>query len=329
MNRHITAAAAVFAALSLALSACGGSSDSRAATGSNGLTALRVTTLGLCEEVGLFAKDGGFFKKHGLDVSFVPATGGNAGVAALQGGAADVVFVSSAAAFAAMAQGVDLTIVSGAVRTGPQTNGVIVKADSLIRGPGDLAGKKVGVLELSGQSATSTKTWIAAARPKPEIKLVQLPVPELVPAVVSGTIDGALVTASEIQQVTQDGTGRSIGNALYEVAGGSTPTGMYAASSGFVTKNQKAMKDFVAAMQEAADQANDPADTEHLDVASTYCKKPAADLAKIPQDGRPVFEGYVDRASFMRVVDVVHDVGTVPADFHPETKVASFAWVED
>ena len=329
-HRFRWAAPVVVTVLALALSACGGgSSATEVAAGSDGRVPLRVTSLGgaLCEELGLFAKDGAFFDKNGIDVKFVGATGGNAGVAALQSGAADVVFITSAAALNAMAKGVDLTIVSGAVRTGPETNGVIVKAGSGIRGPRDLAGKKVGVLELSGMSTTTVKLWVDEATGGASgIKFVQLPFSELVPAVLNGTVDAAHVTAAEIYGLTKNRTGRSIGSPVYDVPGGSTPTGMYVAKSDFAAKNQGTMEKFVAAMQQAADAANDPKNTKRFDVMAGYCKKPAADLAQIPQPGRPTFEGYIDRDSFARIVKTVHEAQMIPSGFDPEKKVAAFAW---
>ena len=327
MNRRLRwVAAAAAASLALVLSACGGgSSGTEVAAGADGKVKLRVTSLSLCNELGLYTKDGGYFEKHGLDVEFVKATGGNAGVAALQSGAADVVTVSPAAVFNAMAQGIDLTIVSGAGRTTPQTHGIIVKADSPLQGPKDLAqGKTLAVVELSGTGAALTKKWVEnATGGQTDLKFTALPFPELAPAVVNGTVTAAQVTASEIFTVTKAGTGRSIGNAIYEASGGPTPVSLYAVSPDFLAKNQKTMEQFTAAMQEAAVSANDPANTKKFDVFSSYCKQPAADLAQIPQ---VTFEGNIDRASFMRMVKVVHDAGMIPQDFAPESKVAEFAW---
>lgn len=328
MNRHLRwGAVAAATSLAIALSACGGGSSSDEKASSGGTTKLRVTSLPLCEEIGLFAKDGGYFKKKDLDVDFVSATGGNAGVAALQAGAADVAFITATAALGAMSQGIDVKFISGAVRTGPQSNGVVVKEGSAIETAEDLVGKKVGVLELAGSGATSITGWVTkAVGGEPKIKFVQLPFPELVPGVLAGTVDAAQVTASEIFQLQKDGTGRSIGNPGYELAGGSIPTGMYVVTSDFLAKHEKAMEDFVAAMQEAADVGNDPADTKHFDVLSKYCKKPAADLAKVPQEGRSVYEGYIDRPSFERLVTVLRAGKAFPTDFKPEDKVADFAW---
>lgn len=323
------AAAAAITAITLTASACGGGSSSDS-PGPDGTVKLRVTTLPLCEDLARYATVAGLFKAKGIEVEPIPTTGGSAGTAALQSNSADVGFITATAALGAMSNGVDLTFVSGGVRTSPKSNGVVVKQDSPIRGPRDLVGKKVGVLELAGSGSTAVNSWVQKATGSdPGIKFVQLPFPELVPAVLNGTIDAAQVTASEVFTLKEAGTGRTIGNASYEAVGGSVPQGMYVVTTDFLAKHPDTMKKFVAVMQEAADTANNPADTQHFEAMSQNCKKPAADLAKIPTDGRPAFEGYIDRVSYKRLVDSLRQSKTLPEGFDANTKVADFAWAKN
>ena len=57
---------AAFATAALALTACGSSETPTTPAASSGPAKLRVTTLPLCEEIGLYTKDGGFFAKKGI-----------------------------------------------------------------------------------------------------------------------------------------------------------------------------------------------------------------------------------------------------------------------
>ncbi|MBN9111695.1 MAG: ABC transporter substrate-binding protein [Pseudonocardia sp.] len=324
MNRRLrwvaTAVASVVALATLA--GCGSSTDEVAASES-GRIPLRVTSLGLCNEIALYAQDAGIFAKHGLDVELVKSTGGNAGIAAVQSGSADVAFVSSAAIFNALAQGLPLTIVSGSGVSTPESHGVIVAADSPARGPADLSGKTVAVNELTGTGAVLTSRWITDAGGTAP-KFTALPFPELATAVANKAVDGAQVTSTEIFEVTKAGTGRSIGNPIFDAAGGATPTALYATSNDFLAKNQKAVVQFTDAMDEAAKAGNDKANNaQKFDIFSKYCKRPAADLAQIAEQG---YAGRIDRGSFMRMKSILAETKAIPADFPVETKVADFAW---
>ena len=312
MNRRLrwvaTAVASVVALATLA--GCGSSTDEVAASES-GRIPLRVTSLGLCNEIALYAQDAGIFAKHGLDVELVKSTGGNAGSAAVQSGSA------------ALAQGLPLTIVSGSGVSTPESHGVIVAADSPARGPADLSGKTVAVNELTGTGAVLTSRWITDAGGTAP-KFTALPFPELATAVANKAVDGAQVTSTEIFEVTKAGTGRSIGNPIFDAAGGATPTALYATSNDFLAKNQKAVVQFTDAMDEAAKAGNDKANNaQKFDIFSKYCKRPAADLAQIAEQG---YAGRIDRGSFMRMKSILAETKAIPADFPVETKVADFAW---
>ena len=86
----ITAAAVALSAV--ALSACGGSDEEPAATDSG---TLRITTLGLCNEVPVYwAEKNGIFADNGLKVELVKSTGGAAALTALQSGDIDLAFTN-------------------------------------------------------------------------------------------------------------------------------------------------------------------------------------------------------------------------------------------
>ena len=93
------------------------------------------------------AQEHGFFRKYGVDVSFVQVRNGPVGMAALSSGETQFHWGSvSAANLGAIAEGADLVFVAGFVN---RLTGMFV-ADPKIKSPLELKGKSIGVNSLSG-----------------------------------------------------------------------------------------------------------------------------------------------------------------------------------
>jgi NitT/TauT family transport system substrate-binding protein len=94
------------------------------------------------------AKTKGFWAKRGLSVSIARGNGSTAAVLALAGGQFDFCFASSPAGVLASVQGLKITHV--ACTSYNSTMSVAVLADSAIKAPKDLEGKKLGCVVDSG-----------------------------------------------------------------------------------------------------------------------------------------------------------------------------------
>ncbi len=93
------------------------------------------------------AQDQGFFKKYGLDLSFVQVRNGPVAMSALSSGETQFHWGSvSGANLGAIAEGADLVFVAGFIN---RLSGLFV-ANPKIRTPADLKGKSIGVNSLSG-----------------------------------------------------------------------------------------------------------------------------------------------------------------------------------
>ena len=130
-----------------ALSGCGGKGENQEA--SNSLTKLNVGYLPSPGHLLYFiAQEEGYFNDEGLDINLVLFDENNSELAALESGKIDVGAFGSSELVTYLADGHDLSIFAGAMKTG---HGIVVK-DSLIEGiPKDewtldlLAGKTIGV----------------------------------------------------------------------------------------------------------------------------------------------------------------------------------------
>ena len=93
------------------------------------------------------AQEQGFFRKYGVDVSFVQVRNGPVGMAALSSGETQLHWGSvSGANLGAIAEGADLVFVGGFIN---RLTGMFV-ANPKITAPADLKGKYIGVNSLSG-----------------------------------------------------------------------------------------------------------------------------------------------------------------------------------
>lgn len=91
--------------------------------------------------------DKGFFKAKGIDLGYVPGTGGGSAIQTMLTGQADIAFTDPAALYLALDKGEKLVAIYNIY---PQNvfNVVAPKAKG-IRGPADLKGKRIGVYSLS------------------------------------------------------------------------------------------------------------------------------------------------------------------------------------
>ncbi|MFG1902801.1 ABC transporter substrate-binding protein [Micromonospora carbonacea] len=316
-----TAAALSGLLLIAAVAAC--SSDGAEGSDDSGKASIRMTSLSLCNELSLYALDKGIFEKKGLDIELVSVQSGSAGIAAVQGGAADIAFVSPQGLLTAIDKGVDLKIISDSGETTKDSQGIIVNNSSGINGPADLQGRTIAVNDLGGTIVTLVNRWIEKATgQKSTAKFVALGFADIEPAVENGKVDAGAVTAADVQKITASGKGRAIGNPTWEGVG-ATPNALYAVTSSWLKQNQGSAERFVAAMQEAADAAKQPAsNTDKFAIYAKYCKKPAEDLAAIPE---LAYSGYVDMAALDNAVKLFKEAKILTPGFDATAAVAEFA----
>ena len=113
------------------------------------LTRVVMTTGSFAEREGVVyvAQDQGFFRKYGVDLSFVQVRSGPVGMASLAAGESQFHWGSvTAANLGAIAEGADIVFIAGFIN---KLTGAFV-VNSKIRSPQDIKGKTLGVNSLSG-----------------------------------------------------------------------------------------------------------------------------------------------------------------------------------
>lgn len=158
---------------------------------------LRVATIPI--DIGaacFYAKDMGFFEKHGLSVEITSFTSGPAVASALIGGSLEI----GASDTTVLAQGheKDLPFVmvapSGVYRSSAPTAALLVAKDSPITKPSDLAGKTIGVSSLRSLGEVVVRSWMMKVGLKQDdVKIVEIPFPAMDAALTAGRADAMQV----------------------------------------------------------------------------------------------------------------------------------------
>jgi NitT/TauT family transport system substrate-binding protein len=138
----------------------------------------------------------GFYAAAGLDATIQPNRNTGALAAAVTAGALDVIAGSIVPIAAAFANGFDLRgIAPGQVYDGgPAQAPMAVAAGSKIANGAALAGKTVAVNGLHDLTHLFALAWIDANGGDPaSVKILEIPFPEMLPALLDGRVDAALL----------------------------------------------------------------------------------------------------------------------------------------
>ncbi|MEV7694303.1 ABC transporter substrate-binding protein [Microbacterium sp. NPDC089189] len=147
--------AASLAVGALALSGCGGGADTATSPGEGGeLSSMTVVTFLPLESFSfapeMFAYSGGYFEKHGLDVTLQPVQGTSAAIQSLLGGATTLTRASTVDVFPAMVDGQPIRAV-GTMAYKSNLRMVSVEQEP-ITAPSDMEGKVIGMGSIGGTS---------------------------------------------------------------------------------------------------------------------------------------------------------------------------------
>lgn len=189
----------------------------------------------------------GYYKANGLDVEINYYRGGAAGQEALVAGAVDILSFFPPGVAIAIKKGVKQKIVaSDGLRT-PHGWHLIVKADSPIRSPKDLAGKKIGVTA-KGSTTDFYALWAAKSG---GVKAQTVPVGgrTLVPALKQGQIDAAVLWPTLTYSLVASGKFRSVVD--YGAAMKPNLPGVWVATQVFIDKKPKLVRGFLQAVSKA------------------------------------------------------------------------------
>jgi NitT/TauT family transport system substrate-binding protein len=283
--------AAVMACIGL-LAACGGNGDGGDGDGGGGGAQEPVTlTVGLIPIADVaplyLGMNQGFFEEENLTIETQFAEGGAAIVPSVISGDYQIGFSNTTSLIIAATQNVPVQIVSQGVLGGETTDeawdAVMAAKDSSIRSPQDLEGKRIAVNTLQNIGPVTINTVLdEEGADYSTVEYVEVPFPEMIPALGSGDVDAVFVVEPFVSQGKAEGA-RTILYPYEQTTPGLT-VATYFASREYIEQNGDVVDRFVRAMNKSLEYAQENPD-EAREVVPEYTEIPpeVAEVMTLPQ----------------------------------------------
>ncbi|HET9675220.1 MAG TPA: ABC transporter substrate-binding protein, partial [Gaiellaceae bacterium] len=183
----------------------------------------------------------GFFEAEGIEITKRTLQSGNDVVLALANGNGEIGYLGYVPMMIARTQGIPFTAVAASEVEGTSEadnwQNILVRGNSSIRTPADLAGKTVAVNALKGVGEVMIKAALRKRGVNPDsVRLLALPFPQMRSALNNGQVDAVWTPEPFLSQILSDG-GRTV-LAPGPVLGRFWPIGGYGALNTWVQRNQ-------------------------------------------------------------------------------------------
>lgn len=270
-----------------------------------------------------YARQAGIFRKYGLDVTPTIINSGTAALSALAGGTIQVAFTSLFGVIEAHARGINFQIVAPAqaYSSDAPTAGLLVRKDSPIKTGADFNGKTIASLALKDLNALATLAWIDQnGGDSKTVKVIELPIAALLPALTEGRIEGMTTTPPFLDQAVASGSARILAKS-YDALAKHFYASIFVATKEFVDKNRDTMSRFAKAMHESIVYTNAHL-PETVDLVASYSGIPASVIAK---SNRATAGEYVNPRDVQPLIDVAARYGLISTAFSADDLISPTA----
>lgn len=303
-TRTWLSAAALLAAVALLAAACEGDGgtdpateddqgDAGAQDGGDEMTSLTVGDIQGTPSAFLeFAVQEGFFEAEGLEVTVEANPGGAANIPGVEAGDFEIAGSNIVSVLLARGEGLELRMVSAGT-FGPEDpeddfSRIVVPGDSDISGPEDLNGRSVAVNTLANIAELTTRAALENVGAEHEdIDFVEMPFPDMVPAVQDGQVDAAFV----IEPFASIGLDQGLQDVLspYAQTAPNLAVGSYFSSDAYIEENPEVIDRFVAGVTAAGEHIEDNQQEFRDALVDLAGLEPGvAEMVHIPSWGGPV-----------------------------------------
>jgi NitT/TauT family transport system substrate-binding protein len=283
----------------LAVVGCGGDEDdARPGQPSNQreTTRLSVQVLPISDVVPIYlGQKKGFFRKQGIELDIKTAQGGAEIVPLVLNGSVQIGYSNLPSLFIASVKGLPLQIVAPAGGGIPkelankegtdQVDAIMVRKDSPIREPEDLADATIGVNTLNNISDVTTRGALEKhGVDSSKIKWLEVPLPDMLGALDAKRVDAVFIVSPFKTIGEKSGKYRSVMFPQIDTRPGMVTTA-YFASRQWAEENQDVLDRFLAALRESMVYAEGH-DAEMRQTLSEYTELPKNIVGDIPIGAR-------------------------------------------
>src|ERR1044071_6107599 len=249
------------------------------------------------------AMEKGFFKAEGLELETVPMAGGAVIVQGVTSGDLQFGWTNVISLYQAHVEGFDFKLIAGGatnVRGSNETHAILVGKESPIKSAKDLAGKTVAVNTLNNIVHLMAMAWVDKnGGVSSKIKFVEIPFPQMAPALVAGKVDAISVQEPFAAAAARQPETRVLANPWGDVV----PKFLIAswfASGKWGQKNRPVGQAFVRAINRGIDSIH--ADPEGARGAMIKWAKLNPDM--VGKIGMPLFEKNLSPKDLQATIDL-------------------------
>jgi NitT/TauT family transport system substrate-binding protein len=257
----------------------------------------------------------GMFQKQNIDATYTLININPSIPPALLAGSLQIGVPTPTTYLQAIDGGLDLVVVAG-VSNMSRANGrsfIVVRKDSGIATPKDLAGKKFGVPGLNAVFHVMVRYWLMEKGVDPKsVNFVEAVFPVHGDMLRSGQIDAVITGEPFFTNIVNRGDGTPLANVSAEFPEGN-PTMMYVATRDYAAKNPAAISGFRTAIEEAKGFIAANPDKARDDVGKTLKLPPAAFATLLT----PVVDTKVSNAQLAFWIDVMKKQNMLSRDIDP------------
>jgi NitT/TauT family transport system substrate-binding protein len=247
----------------------------------------------------LFAYEGGFFKKHGIDATVQIFNGGGAVMAAEAGGALDLACANWGAISNAYIKGIPIKVIApGGLYSSEDPSTVLcVGKTSTIKTAKELNGKTVGVSTLKDLQQASVMKWVDAnGGDSSTLHFLELPIPAMATALNAGRIDAGIILEPNL---SGDKDKVRVLAQCYDAITKRLMICAHLVMQSYLEKNTDAVKRIAEALAETAVYANANHDKTAVWLEK-YSKVPAAETMKM---ARTLYTDKLELGAIQPVID--------------------------
>jgi len=258
-----------------------------------------------------YALDQGFFAAAGIDAKVQTIANGAAISSAVASGAADIGFANLLSLAIAFKRGVPVTIIApGSVYAASDPTSVLmVPKTSTLKTAADFNGKTLAASGLGTITEYAPRLWLDKnGGDSSTVKFVEMGMPQIIPALAAGRIDGAIVAEPFIAAAK---AGSRVFADAYDALGSRYLIGVYFATTAWA----KAHVDLVMRIQGVFAKTADWANKNQGPSGEILVKYSKLDPALLKTMLRVQYAPKFNLAEMQPVVDLAARYGQIPATF--------------